>query len=147
MWSATRCHSLPRCRWASTVCWFEDCSLLRCDCVSLGGFFDVSKLLVALKAKGYQSMRTRYHLSKRRVQLPQRLNKHRCENLQFGSRGGSFNDYCMHTMSAGVAQFPAGRPHVPYAELLDGFRLNLVTVIFAEVSETNFIIRIGCLKE
>jgi hypothetical protein len=27
------------------------------DCVSLGGFMGVSKLLVAFKAKGYQSMR------------------------------------------------------------------------------------------
>jgi hypothetical protein len=33
---------------------------------------------------------------------------------------------------------------MPFAELLDGFRLNLVTVTFAEVSGTSFAIRIGC---
>lgn len=67
------------------------------------------------------------------MQQPQ----HRCENLQFGTGRGSFNDDYMHTISAGVTQCPS--PHVPCAELLDGFGLNLVTATFADVSGTNFV--------
>jgi len=39
----------------------------------------------------------------------------------------------------------SGRPHVTFAELLDGFLLNLVTVT-ADFSEKNVIVRIGCFE-